>query len=46
MAEQPHIPAFDPDEALRLLNQAWAYFTPGPQPEPQATPYEDLPIAA
>lgn len=46
MAEQPKIPAFDPDEALRLIEQAWAYFTPGPAPEPQAVVYEDLPIAA
>ena len=46
MAEQPQIPAFDPDEALRLLDEAWAYFTPGPQPEPQTDAYEDLPIAA
>jgi hypothetical protein len=46
MAEQPNNPAFDPDEALRLLDEAWAYFTPGPQPEPQAQAYEDLPMAA
>ena len=46
MAEQPSIPAFDPDEALRLLDEAWAYFTPGPHPEPLAQAYEDLPIAA
>jgi hypothetical protein len=46
MAEQPNTPAFDPDEALRLLEEAWAYFTPGPQPAPQGHAYEDLPIAA
>jgi len=46
MAEQPNTPAFDPDEALLLLEQAWAYFTPGPQPAPPAVEYEDLPIAA
>lgn len=46
MAEQPNIPAFDPDEALRLLDEAWAYFTPGPQVEPPARVYEDLPLAA
>ncbi|MDG3040829.1 hypothetical protein [Roseicyclus marinus] len=46
MAEQPKTPALDPDEALRLLDEAWAYFTPGPRPAPQAHPYEDLPLAA
>jgi hypothetical protein len=46
MAEQPNTPVADPDEALRLLEQAWAYFTPGPPPAPPATFYEDVPIAA
>ena len=46
MAEQPNIPVFDPDEALHLLDEAWAYFTPGLQPVPPAQPYEDLPIVA
>jgi hypothetical protein len=25
-----------PDEALKLLDQAWAYYTPMPKPVPQA----------
>lgn len=46
MAEQPNIPAFDPDEALRLLDEAWAYFTPGQPEHAQDSAYDDLPVAA
>ncbi len=45
MAEQPNTPAFDPDEALRLLDQAWAYFTPGQPEHLPASPYDDLSVA-
>ena len=46
MTKHPNTPDIDPDEALRLLDEAWAYFTPGPRPDPQDPAYEDLPAAA
>ncbi|WP_416915224.1 MAG: hypothetical protein ACMUJJ_14340 [Roseicyclus sp.] len=33
MAEQPKTPTFDPDEALRLLEESWAYFGKTTKPQ-------------
>jgi hypothetical protein len=44
--QTPSRPAFDPEDALRILEEAWAYYTPVPRcmmPEDQ---YTDIPIAA
>ena len=44
--QTPKRSAPDADEALRLLEEAWAYYTPGPRgmlPEDQ---YTDIPVAA
>lgn len=46
MAEQPNTQTFDPDDALRLLDEAWSYFTLGRQPAPPEAEYEDFPAAA
>ncbi|NKX44097.1 hypothetical protein [Roseicyclus persicicus] len=46
MSEQPTTPAPDADAALRLLDETWAYFTPGPRPVPPTTAYDDAPVAA
>ncbi len=48
MPEQNDTPAHDPRaaEALRLLDEAWAYWSPGPLPEPAENAYESIPFAA
>ncbi|SMX27141.1 hypothetical protein TRP8649_01243 [Pelagimonas phthalicica] len=33
-------------EALEVLEQAWAYYTPTPRPAPAGPAYEDIPLAA
>jgi hypothetical protein len=37
---------FDPDTALRLLEESLSYFTPVPVPKATAQDYEDLPVVA
>ncbi|AHM04086.1 hypothetical protein roselon_01719 [Roseibacterium elongatum DSM 19469] len=47
MTEQQHTPAQSPaEEALAVLEQAWAYYTPEKQPELDDNEYIDLPVAA
>jgi len=46
MAEQPNTPAFDADAALRLLEEAWAYYSPFHEPVMPEDQYIDLPVAA
>lgn len=49
MPEQNDSPALDPHaaaEALRLLEEAWSYWSPGPLPDPAGNDYESIPFAA
>jgi hypothetical protein len=48
MAEQPttSAPKTDADAALRLLDEAWAYYTPSREPVMPGDQYTDLPTAA
>lgn len=32
-----------PQEALKLLDQAWSYYTPTPKAAPKTTTHEDTP---
>ncbi len=36
----------DPDAALRILDEAWAYFTPGQPTTLPAAQYDELSVAA
>lgn len=38
----PQSPKTDPDEALRLLEEAWSYYTPEDAPKAQEEETQDL----
>jgi len=39
-------PTADPEAALRMLDEAWAYFTPGQRSTLPAAQYDEIPDAA
>jgi hypothetical protein len=43
--QAPSHAAINPDAATRMLDEAWAYYTPGAQPTLPETQYEELPTA-
>lgn len=46
MSKNAPTPAFDADEALRLLEESLSYYSPVPLRKATWQDYEDLPLAA
>lgn len=46
MSKEAPTPEFNPEDGLKLLEEALSYFTPIPLPPSSTADYEDMPIAA